>query len=287
MPGSGAPGTCSTRCSVPVVATACPCGYRCPSSAAVAANAGCGAATRICGSATAHPSPPRRSTGCTAATWTRAMTTAWTGAGRRWRGSCSTLPPRPWRCATGTPGGQLLGVGICDLTGTSLSTVYFFFEPTAHRRSLGTFSSLTEIGVARKLGLQFYYQGYWVPGCQRMEYKSALRPAEGLCTDGRLAAPVRGGAGGRGGLSRGDPRGAQLHPGGAVPLGGAPRGAGWRPWPGTPTAPCAGTAASAWGLDPYLDNVLGEEEHWVSGWVGGTCDVIAVLSVPGAAAPEP
>ncbi len=41
------------------------------------------------------------------------------------------------------------------------------------------------------------------------------------------------------------------------------------------------------GVEPYLDNVLQEEEYWVFGWVGGTCDVIAVLSVPGTAAPEP
>lgn len=41
------------------------------------------------------------------------------------------------------------------------------------------------------------------------------------------------------------------------------------------------------GVEPYLDNLLQEEEHWMSGWVGGGCDVIAVLSVPGAAAPEP
>jgi arginine-tRNA-protein transferase len=93
------------------------------------------------------------------------------------------------------PTGRLLGVGICDLTGAALSTVYFFFDPAAGRRSLGTFSSLTEIEVARKLGLPYYYLGYWVPGCRRMEYKSALRPAEGLCTDGywrslEQAAPV-------------------------------------------------------------------------------------------------
>lgn len=81
--------------------------------------------------------------------------------------------------------GRLLGVGICDLTETALSTVYFFFDPDAHRRSLGTFSSLVELEMARKLGLAFYYLGYWVAGCQRMAYKSALRPAQGLCTDGR------------------------------------------------------------------------------------------------------
>ena len=81
--------------------------------------------------------------------------------------------------------GQLLGVGICDLTPTALSTVYFFFDPAQSRRSLGIHSSLVEIEVARSLGLHFYYVGYWVPGCGRMEYKSGFRPAEGLCTDGR------------------------------------------------------------------------------------------------------
>ena len=41
------------------------------------------------------------------------------------------------------------------------------------------------------------------------------------------------------------------------------------------------------GVEPYLDNVLQEEAHWVFGWVGGSCDVTAVLSVPDADAPEP
>jgi hypothetical protein len=41
------------------------------------------------------------------------------------------------------------------------------------------------------------------------------------------------------------------------------------------------------GVEPYLDSILEEREDWVCGWVGGTCDVVAVLSVPGARAPEP
>ena len=82
------------------------------------------------------------------------------------------------------PSGALLGVGICDLAANALSTVYFFFEPTQARRSLGIFSSLVELEMARKLGMAFYYLGYWVSGCRRMEYKSALQPAEGLCSDG-------------------------------------------------------------------------------------------------------
>ncbi|GAB4263732.1 MAG: arginyltransferase [Deferrisomatales bacterium] len=83
------------------------------------------------------------------------------------------------------PAGALLGVGICDLTPVAVSTVYFYFDPDQARRGLGTFSSLTEIAVARSLGLSYYYLGFWVKGCARMEYKSRLRPSEALCTDGR------------------------------------------------------------------------------------------------------
>lgn len=81
------------------------------------------------------------------------------------------------------PGGRLVGVGICDRTPTALSTVYFFFEPDADRRSLGTFSSLVEVRAARTLGLPHYYLGYWVAGCPKMGYKSAFRPCELLGTD--------------------------------------------------------------------------------------------------------
>lgn len=41
------------------------------------------------------------------------------------------------------------------------------------------------------------------------------------------------------------------------------------------------------GVEPYLDSVLQEAENWVLGWVGGSCDVTAVVSLTGAEAPEP
>ncbi|MBE0616936.1 MAG: arginyltransferase, partial [Proteobacteria bacterium] len=81
------------------------------------------------------------------------------------------------------PDGRLVGVGICDRTPEALSTVYFFFDPDHGRRGLGIFSSLVEIRVARSLGLSYYYLGYWVPGCPKMEYKSGFQPCQLLATD--------------------------------------------------------------------------------------------------------
>ncbi len=81
-------------------------------------------------------------------------------------------------------GGKLVGVGICDLCPTSLSSVYFFFDPDAAARSLGTFSALHELAWARERKLTHWYAGYWVEGCRQMQYKARFGPAELLGTDG-------------------------------------------------------------------------------------------------------
>ena len=82
------------------------------------------------------------------------------------------------------PWGKLLGVGICDITPTSISSVYFYFDPREAWRSIGTFSAMYEIQWAAKMGLAWWYAGYWVSGCAGMEYKSRFRPLQKLDTDG-------------------------------------------------------------------------------------------------------
>lgn len=80
--------------------------------------------------------------------------------------------------------GQLLAVGICDVTPSALSSVYFYFEPTVSRRSLGTYGALGEITHAQSMNLPRYYLGYWISGCSSMDYKSCFRPCHVLHTDG-------------------------------------------------------------------------------------------------------
>jgi arginine-tRNA-protein transferase len=92
--------------------------------------------------------------------------------------------------------GRLLAVGICDVCQrTSLSSVYFYFEPSQRRRGLGTFGALVEVEWARQQGIPQYYLGFWVAGCRAMEYKSQFRPHELLCGDGVWRTPDEVGRG--------------------------------------------------------------------------------------------
>ena len=82
------------------------------------------------------------------------------------------------------PAGRLLAVGICDVSSTSLSSVYFYYDPADAVRSPGTFGAVHEIAWAAEHGLPHYYLGYWVRDCPAMTYKANFRPAEVLGEDG-------------------------------------------------------------------------------------------------------
>jgi arginine-tRNA-protein transferase len=82
------------------------------------------------------------------------------------------------------PENRLLAVGICDLSHVSVSSVYFYFDPAHSRRGLGTFGALHEIDFALNAEIPYYYLGYWVRGCRKMEYKADFRPCEALSPDG-------------------------------------------------------------------------------------------------------
>ncbi len=96
-------------------------------------------------------------------------------------------------------GGRLVGVGVCDVLPNGLSTVYFYWEPSEARRGLGVFSALFEIELCRRMSLQYYFLGFWVGGCDKMEYKAkfagatsgATGAAEILGTDGQWRYFVR------------------------------------------------------------------------------------------------
>lgn len=86
------------------------------------------------------------------------------------------------------PAGQLMGVSICDISRRSISSVYHFFEPAQAHRSIGVYSVLREIELCRQKGIPHYYLGYWVKGCQAMEYKARYQPYE-LLIDGKWQRP--------------------------------------------------------------------------------------------------
>lgn len=80
--------------------------------------------------------------------------------------------------------GGLLGIGICDVSASSMSSVYFYFDPCFACRAIGTFSVLWELEWARQSRIPYLYLGYWIAGCRTMQYKADFRPCEILGTDG-------------------------------------------------------------------------------------------------------
>jgi len=76
--------------------------------------------------------------------------------------------------------GRLVGVGVVDRLPAALSSVYYYFDPEAGGRSLGTYSILWEIDLCRRFGLPYHYLGYWVRDCPKMSYKARFQPLEYL-----------------------------------------------------------------------------------------------------------
>ncbi|WP_109464216.1 arginyltransferase [Albibacillus kandeliae] len=73
---------------------------------------------------------------------------------------------------------RLTGVSLTDVLEDGLSMVYSFYDPGQPRQSLGTYMILDHVEIAREAGLPYVYLGYWVPGSQKMGYKSKFSGLE-------------------------------------------------------------------------------------------------------------
>lgn len=74
--------------------------------------------------------------------------------------------------------GRLAATGYVDILPEGISSVYFAFDPELGKRSIGTWSVLRELELARSIGKRWYYLGFWVPGSRKMDYKARFHPFE-------------------------------------------------------------------------------------------------------------
>jgi arginine-tRNA-protein transferase len=81
-------------------------------------------------------------------------------------------------------GNALLGAMLVDKLTDGLSAVYSFFDPAAHRRSLGTFIILAALELLKRQRHPFLYLGYWIERSRKMAYKAHFRPLQALGAEG-------------------------------------------------------------------------------------------------------
>lgn len=94
------------------------------------------------------------------------------------------FPTEEWRYWLGD---RLVGVGYVDRVPEGLSAIYFYYDPDERQRSLGTFNILSVLSSARERGLPYVYLGYYVEGCQSLDYKAHFCPNEVLRPTGDWA----------------------------------------------------------------------------------------------------
>lgn len=75
-------------------------------------------------------------------------------------------------------GMRLLAIAVTDILASGASAIYTFYEPDEDHRSLGVFSVLFQIELARRLGLPYLYLGYWIEASRKMAYKTHYKPHE-------------------------------------------------------------------------------------------------------------
>ncbi|WP_223668913.1 arginyltransferase [Kangiella shandongensis] len=75
-------------------------------------------------------------------------------------------------------GDKLVAVMCLDVLDDGLSAVYSFFDTSSDYKSLGVFVILKSIEYCQKMRFPYCYLGYYVKGCQKMDYKVKYRPAE-------------------------------------------------------------------------------------------------------------
>ena len=80
--------------------------------------------------------------------------------------------------SAGPNGSTLVAAALTDVLEDGLSMVYSFFDPDILRNSVGTHVILDHVELAAEFGLDYVYLGYWVPGSDKMDYKTRFLPLE-------------------------------------------------------------------------------------------------------------
>lgn len=75
---------------------------------------------------------------------------------------------------------KLICVALCDMTQKALSCVYCYYDHEYENRSLGKFSILAQLSIAKQANVPHIFLGYWIQNHHSMGYKEDYAPFEVL-----------------------------------------------------------------------------------------------------------
>lgn len=75
---------------------------------------------------------------------------------------------------------KLIGVALVDILPKSISAIYCYYDHEYADLSLGKFSILAQIKIAKEMNIPHIYLGYWIKEHFSMGYKEAYTPFEVL-----------------------------------------------------------------------------------------------------------
>lgn len=73
---------------------------------------------------------------------------------------------------------KLVGIALVDILRESISAVYCFYDHEYGDLSLGIFSILKQLEIAKGLKIAYFYPGYWIKNHHSMGYKERFAPYE-------------------------------------------------------------------------------------------------------------
>jgi len=75
---------------------------------------------------------------------------------------------------------KLVGVALVDILPQSMSAIYCYYDHDYADLSIGKFSILAQIKIAKEMNIPYIYLGYWIKDHLSMGYKESYTPFEVL-----------------------------------------------------------------------------------------------------------
>jgi arginine-tRNA-protein transferase len=94
-------------------------------------------------------------------------------------------------------GDQLAAVSYVDIGDRSMASILCIYDQKYKKESLGIYTMLVEMNLAKRLGLDYYYPGYVLDEPSAFDYKLELGPCEWLnqedfwCTSSEMTAATK------------------------------------------------------------------------------------------------